>query len=390
MTKEIDILKREIETTDAMAMISACLGKPANDPKVFKFIASAMMYIQSKVGTKGDVSKCTKQSIISSLIDAATAGLAVDNRHYACLIAYKDNAAGTLVCSYQPEWRGYVAKIKEADHSAKVTSALIYKGDRFSHVSKNGEAFYTHERDNSIADKIEDMTGAYCYIKTDTGSSIEVMSRFELDKVRKSSKAGFAYIWNDWPHEQYKKTITRRGCKMGFTEAVADLDAMDNKMYISSLETDGETVTEISKSPQRKITAQAAPKEIENSGRNENKELIPEEIEAKAAEAKARLHAEDGPKSEPAKAQAPSDGVKLAKGCMTYRTKPNAGGYAVYCIDGQQDENGKDMRFSTKDPEVMATLNAHYEKEEAVGIEYVIVVGEKYTNYNIVGLVSVE
>ena len=118
--------------------------------------------------------------------------------------------------------------------------------------------------------------------------------------------------------------------------------------------------------------------------------LTPEQIEAKAAEAKARLHAEDGPKSEPAKAQAPSDGVKLAKGCMTYRTKPNAGGYAVYCIEGQQDDSGKDMRFSTKDPEVMATLNAHYEKEEAVGIEYVIVVGEKYTNYNIVGLVSVE
>lgn len=357
MTKEIEILKKEIETTDAMAMISACLGKPANDPKVFKFIASAMMYIQSKVGTKGDVSKCTKQSIITSLIDAATAGLAVDNRHYACLIAYKDNAAGTLVCSYQPEWRGYVAKIKEADHSAKVTSALIYKGDRFSHVSKNGEAFYTHERDNSIADRIEDMTGAYCYIKTDTGSSIEVMSRFELDKVRKSSKAGFAYIWNDWPHEQYKKTITRRGCKMGFTEAVADLDAMDNKMYVSSLDTTSEAAPEISKSPQRKISATEAPKEIEQEKKKEP-EPTAEDLAAKAENAKEQYKATEATKSAPAKAQGLPDGLK-AKGIITNVGAPNGGGYVSIAVVGYQREDGKDKLFSTKNERILGAISEH-------------------------------
>ena len=145
--------------------------------------------------------------------------------------------------------------------------------------------------------------------------------------------------------------------------------------------------------PIKKATADPAPATHSPQRKSATSTLTPEQIEAKAAEAKARLHAEDNTKSETKATneapKAPADGVKLAKGCMTYRTKPNAGGYAVYCIEGQQDESGKDMRFSTKDPEVMATLNAHYEKEEAVGIEYVVVVGEKYTNYNIVGLVSI-
>ena len=75
------IIEKEIRSNDVMARISDSLGKPATDPSVKKFINGAIMYMQSKVGQKGDISHCTRQSIIDSLINAATVRLPVDNKH---------------------------------------------------------------------------------------------------------------------------------------------------------------------------------------------------------------------------------------------------------------------------------------------------------------------
>lgn len=219
------VIEKEIRSNEVMTRISDSLGKPATDPSVKKFINGAMMYIQSKVGSKGDVSHCTKQSIIDSLINAATVRLPVDNKHYACLVAYKD------VCNFQPEWRGYVAKIKEADSSAVVTVGMKFKGDVFTYSRTDNTATYNHVPANAFEDNPANIEGAYCFIKTDTGSYIEVMSRKELDAVRGTSKVAFDFMWKAWPLEMYKKTMIRRACKVKFTEAVSDLDALDNKMF---------------------------------------------------------------------------------------------------------------------------------------------------------------
>lgn len=218
-------IKKQISSTDVIAKISNSLGKPATDPSVMKFINGAIMYMQSKVGQKGDVSHCTRQSIVDSLICAATLRLPVDNRHLACLIAYKD------VCNFQPEWRGYVYKVKEADPSAEITTNLVFKGDLFVPHREGNNASYTHTIANPFNDKEQDIIGAYTFIKTDTGSSIDFMSKKELDAARNSSKAAFDFMWKAWPSEMYKKTMTRRACKMRFMEAVAALDALDNRLF---------------------------------------------------------------------------------------------------------------------------------------------------------------
>lgn len=124
--------------------------------------------------------------------------------------------------------------------------------------------------------------------------------------------------------------------------------------------------------------------------RRSQSEPTPEEIEAKAQAARARLHEGQEPaKSETAKPQTPANGVKTAKGNLTYRTEANAGGYISYCIEGYQREDGKDMKFATKDPTIIETLNDRYEKEVPVCVEYKENENPKFA-CNILGLISVE
>lgn len=373
-------IKKTVSGTEVMANISNSLGKPATDPAVMKFINGAIMYMQSKVGQKGDVSFCTKQSIVDSLICAATLRLPVDNRHLACLIPYKD------VCTFQPEWRGYVYKVKEADPSAEIITNLVFKGDLFVPHREGNNASYTHTIANAFNDNEKEIIGAYTFIKTATGSFIEFMSKKELDQVRASSKAAYDYIWKAWPLEQYKKTMTRRACKMRFMEAVASLDALDNRLF-----------NDVARPAAPKI-AKSIPlppvQEAEVVDDEEGKgELSQEELQAKAAEAKARkeaLEAEEKAQAE-AKDKAADKGEKkpqeaakpeelTVEGTVKAIIAPR--GNSPFTKFTLRDVEGK--FFSTKDAAIIEMLEAAKKSGATVKITYTETAWSGGLNQNIV------
>jgi recombinational DNA repair protein RecT len=359
------IIEKEIKGYDASSMIANSLGKPITDPMVMKFINGALMYIQSKIGQKGDVSGCTKQSIVDSLINAATVKLPVDNKHYACLIPYKD------ICTFQPEWRGYLAKVKEADPSAEVSAVLVFKGDKFSYSRKNEQITYEHIINDPFEDNPKNITGAYCYIKTDSWSDIEVMSRDELDAVRATSKAGYAFMWEAWTNEQYRKTIIRRGLKRKFTTAVAGLDALDNRHYNTIAEKESPKLKALAPLPSEnaqkiEIVKEEQPKQaITAEVINDTKEL------AQAAEkAKEAFHAEgvtSTPEATPAAKKAdkssssglaPEPVQKVLKGLLAAYYPPTGKGPHKFHIQGEYCQ--------TFDTELAETLINHREKEDEV------------------------
>jgi hypothetical protein len=116
-----------------------------------------------------------------------------------------------------------------------------------------------------------------------------------------------------------------------------------------------------------------------------------EYIETTAEPINAPAHPSDKPQAPQRKsaAPAPASEVKTAKGLVMYATPKNAGGYRSYALDGVQDNDGKDLMFSTKDETIIETLDGKLKKEEKAGIEYVMVTNGRFTNYNIVGLVAV-
>ena len=96
------------------------------------------------------------------------------------------------------------------------------------------------------------------------------------------------------------------------------------------------------------------------------------------------------PKALPAASQAPKTDHKTAFGLVTYKTKANKGGFVAYALEGQQKDDGKDMMFSTRDPEIIKSLDGKLSSGEQAGIGYSIVQNGQYTNYPIIGLVTAE
>lgn len=222
---QLAVITKQIHGNEVMNKISLSLGKPATDPSVMRFINGAIMYIQDKVGTKSDITNCSLQSITNSLINAALVKLPIDNRKLAHLVPFKDQ------CVFMPDYKGYIYKVKEADPSFEPTVALVYKGDTFTFSREDGKATYKHVVANAFEDSPANIVGIYCYMKTDKGSWIDVMSHKELMKVKAQSKMVTGAIWSTWELEMLKKSMVRRALKNKFNEAIAELDAIDNKLF---------------------------------------------------------------------------------------------------------------------------------------------------------------
>ena len=222
---QLAVIEKAIRGGEVLAKIGLSLGKPATDQSVMKFINGAIMAIQASSGTKSDITLCTQQSIANALINAALVKLPVDNRKLAYLVPFRDQ------CVFMPGFLGYIYKVKEADPTADITVGIVYKGDEFSCSKDSGNATYKHVVKNPFEDTPANIVGLYCFVKTATGSWIEVMSHKELMKVKAQSKMVTGVIWSTWELEMLKKSMVRRALKIKFNEAVAELDALDNKLF---------------------------------------------------------------------------------------------------------------------------------------------------------------
>ena len=104
---------------------------------------------------------------------------------------------------------------------------LVKDGDEFEFSKENGKVNYFHKMNSAFENK--DVIGGYCIIKNKLGDFIELLGKYELEKIRKTAKTD--YIWSQWTNEMYLKTIVKRACKRHFKDAVVELEEEDNKNY---------------------------------------------------------------------------------------------------------------------------------------------------------------
>lgn len=147
--------------------------------------------------------QCTKESLISCLLDLSQLGLEPDNRK-AHLIPYGDKC--TLIVDY----KGLVELARRSKEISNIHADVVCANDLFEYSFGSSGAL-THKP--ALKDR-GDVIAAYSFVLLKDGSSsYEVMNKEEIELIHRRSKAADDGPWKtDWK-EMAKKTVFRRHTK---------------------------------------------------------------------------------------------------------------------------------------------------------------------------------
>lgn len=159
--------------------------------------------------------ECTQESVFKCLLDLSAMGLEPDGRH-AHLIPYGKEC--TLIIDY----KGLVALVRRSGEVAKIHADIVCENDIFQHSMGEVKA-HTFDLRNPRGDTY----AAYAQVTLKDGSvQAAILSKDEIDSVRKRSRSGGTGPWaTDW-NEMAKKTAFRRLTKwLTLSPEIADVIA---------------------------------------------------------------------------------------------------------------------------------------------------------------------
>lgn len=157
--------------------------------------------------------ECSRFSLVNAFLQSTELGLPIGNTTgMAYLVPFKNNKTGKYEATFMPSYRGLAELARRTGFVTKIYAKIVYENDDFEyeegsfpkirHIPK-----ITGERGSIIA------VYAIAAIKGDDLPQIEVLTKADVDKVRRSSRASNSGPWSDWYEEMAKKTAIKRICK---------------------------------------------------------------------------------------------------------------------------------------------------------------------------------
>jgi recombination protein RecT len=153
--------------------------------------------------------ECTAESAMRAFMTASELGLDVSGTlGDAYLVPYKNTLQ--LI----PGYRGLQRLAYQTGEVENIYAYNVYANEQFK-VHGGTENRIEHDIKMDCDRSDENITAVYAVAKMKTGGVVFVaLSRQEVEKVRRSSKAGESGPWMSWFGEMSKKTAIRRLCKM--------------------------------------------------------------------------------------------------------------------------------------------------------------------------------
>jgi len=160
-----------------------------------------------------DLLKCDPETILASVIQAASLGLDLSpSAGEAYLVPYFNREADKYECQFQAGWQGLTKLVRNTGKVNFVKAEVVRQGDKFRYWQSDGTYHYEHEPSGS--EKLGNVTHAYAVAMMATGEAVvEAMTLAELEYIRSRSKMANGPAWKSFPGEMYKKTVIRRLCK---------------------------------------------------------------------------------------------------------------------------------------------------------------------------------
>lgn len=162
-----------------------------------------------------ELANCDHASFFSAMMTLSQYGLEPDGR-LAHLIPFKNNKKGIVECQLIIDYKGLVELAYRSGYVSNIHADVVRDGDIFEfnlgRISRHVPHFLRNDADKpKEAGKV---LAAYALVELKAGPvKTEVMSRDEIEGVRRRSKAGSSGPWvTDW-NEMAKKTVFRRCSK---------------------------------------------------------------------------------------------------------------------------------------------------------------------------------
>ncbi len=175
--------------------------------------------VMTAVLVSPELLEADRASLMVSCIKAATDGLLPDNRD-AALVIFNSKQGNDWIkkVQYLPMYAGILKKVRQSGDLASAVTHVVYEKDKFEYFLGDDERI-THEPYMGQEERGE-IIAAYCIAKLKDGTVFrEVMTRADIDKVRRTSKSGNDEkgnpkgIWLAWFDEMARKTVFRRCAK---------------------------------------------------------------------------------------------------------------------------------------------------------------------------------
>lgn len=184
-----------------------------------------------------NLQKCTPTSLMNCFIGAAEVGLEPGGvLGHAYLVPYGDTA--TLIIGY----RGLIELMRRTGELASIRCVVVHEKDTFK-LTEGIEQTIRHEP--FLAGDAGSLKFVYCVAKLKDGSvQVELMTRHQIEEIRKRSRAGQSGPWVTDFEEMAKKTVLRRAAKYlpvaseRFQKAIEidDGDYVDGEVITATLE----------------------------------------------------------------------------------------------------------------------------------------------------------
>lgn len=153
------------------------------------------------------LAQCSPLSFIAAIMQAAQLGLEPGILGSCYLIPFRNGKTGEYECTFMPGYRGFLDLARRSGQILSLVARAVYSNDEFTYEYGLEEKLYHKPTMENRGELIA--VYAVALLK-DGGRQFEVMSRAEIETVRKSSKSKHGSPWDSHFEEMAKKTAVRR------------------------------------------------------------------------------------------------------------------------------------------------------------------------------------
>ena len=153
--------------------------------------------------------KCDPNTILNSVVSVARTSITLNPVMRLAYLIPRGNK-----CVLEFSYMGLVALLRDNGCIRTISAHIVYEDEEFIHnIAENTIKHIPKYAETEQLHNARKIIGCYSRATLPTGDvSYEFMPMWEIDKIKKLSKGGFA--WKDWRDEMIKKSVLKRHFKL--------------------------------------------------------------------------------------------------------------------------------------------------------------------------------